>query len=269
MRQLPEPRMREEFRRELRARLMSEAQTVLARRDTAWTFGRLFRPALAFAVVALLVAGGAGTAAASSVPGDPAFALKQVAEDIQVSLTFDDVARVQLLAQIADHRLAELEQVADNTQKAPIASQAYADAVARFRAAVDALQQASPPDKADKAQDLADTAREKHLPILDQLQERVPASAKPAIERAVEEQEKDTTEEAQHPARTPRPSRSPEHTDRPTARPTERDGGGATETPRPSETSRETPRPSETPHATETPRPSETPRPTGTPGGDD
>ena len=236
MRQLPEPRIRDEFRRELRARLMSEARTALVRRDNAWTFRRFLRPALAFAVIALLVAGGAGTAAASSVAGDPAFALKQAAEDLQLTLTFDDVARVQLLAQIADHRLTELEQVADDEQKAPVASQAYADAVARFRAAVDALQQASPADKGDKAQDVADTARQKHLPILDHLQGLVPDDSKSAIERAVEEQEKDTSEEASDPHRTPRPTHTPDRSARPSARPTERSDGDRTEAPRTSPT---------------------------------
>lgn len=242
MQQLPEPRMREEFRRELRARLLTEARTVLARRDNAWTFGRLFRPALALAVVALLIAGGAGTAAASSVAGDPAFALKQVAEDLQVSLTFDDVTKVQLLAQIADHRLTELEQVADDARRAPAASQAYADAVERFRAAVNALQQASPADKGDKAQDVADTAREKHLPILDRLQDRVPDDAKRALERAVEEQEQDTSEEANDPTRTPRPARTrePEGTPRPTAKPSDRSDDGRTEAPRATATPRPT-----------------------------
>lgn len=246
---LPEPRMRDEFRRELRARLMVEAQTALApRRDTAWTFQRLFRPALAFAAVALLLMGGAGTAAASSVAGDPAFGLKRAVEDIQVSLTFDDVQKVQLLAQLADRRLTELQEVAADDQKAPVASQEYADAVARFRAAVAALQQAAPQDKRDKAQDVADTAREKHVPIVDDLQNRVPESAKPALERAAEEEQKDTPEEAKDPTRTPRPERShtPEPSSRASATPraTERSDGDRTGTPRPSATP--TPRPTAT-----------------------
>lgn len=246
MQKLPEPRMRDQFRRELRARLLTEAQTVLVRRDNAWTFARFLRPALAVAVVALIVAGGAGSAAASSVAGDPAFALKRAAEDLEVSLTFDDVARLQVLAQIADHRLSELQQVADDAQKAPAASQAYADAVARFRAAVDALQNAAPSDKAGLAQDVADTAREKHLPILDQLQERVTESAKPAIERAVEEQEKETTEEAKDPEHTPRPERTGSPLPTASPRPTERSGDEHTDAPRTA-----SPRPSATPTPTE------------------
>lgn len=246
---LPEPRMRGEFRRELRARLMTEAQTVLVtRRDNAWSFQRLFRPAMGFALAALVLLAGAGTAAASSVPGDPAFGLKTTVEDLQVALTFDDVQKVELLAQIADRRLAELQQVAENDQKAPTASQAYADAVARFRAAVDALQAAAPQDKADKAQDVADTSREKHVPILDQLQDRVPESAKPALERAKEEEQKDTHDEQNEGTRTPRPSRSPEPSRTPrasgTARPTERTDDDHTATPRPTVT----PRPSSSDH---------------------
>ncbi len=234
---IPEPRMRDEFRSELRARLMVEAQTALApRRDNAWTFQRIFRPALGFGLAGVLLVAGAGSAAASSVPGDPAFALKQVAENMQVAFTFDDVSRVQLLAQIADHRLTELEEVAGDDQKAPLASQAYADAVARFRAAIDALQQVAPPDKADAAQDVADTAREKHVPILDELQQKVPESAKPAIERAIEEQQKDTPDEAKDPSRTPRPE--PSRGPRPSgsARPTERSDDQRTDAPRTSPT---------------------------------
>lgn len=239
MSRLPEPRMREDFRRELRGRLMAEAQTMLvARRGTAWTFQRLLRPALAFAVVAALLAGGAGTAAAASVAGDPAFALKRVAEELRLTFAFDDVSKVQLLSQIADHRLAELQEVAENEGKAPAASQQYADAVARFRAAVAALQQAAPRDKRDAAQDVAESAREKHVAILDDLQERVPESARPEIERALEEQERDTPEEAKDATRTPRPERTapPSRSPRPTERPTER-----SETPRPTVSPRVSP----------------------------
>lgn len=244
MSKLPEPRLRDEFRRELRAKLMVEAQTALApRRDTAWTVRRLLRPAMAFAAAALLLVGGAGAAAASSVPGDPAFVLKRAVEDIQLNLTFDDVQRVRLLAQLADRRLTELQDVAGDEGKAPVASQEYAEAIARFRSAVDTLQHAAPQEQKDKAQDVADTAREKHEPIVDDLQNKVPESAKPALERAIEEEQKATPEEAKDPSRTPRPERS--------------------RTPQPSAT----PRSSGSPHPTErsddrtgTPRPTPTPR---------
>ena len=244
----PSPRMRDDFRRELRAKLLLEAQTALApsRREPAWR-GWL-RPALGVGVAGLVLVAGAGTAAAGSVSGDPAFALKRAVEDVQVSLTFDDVSRVQLLAEIADRRLAELQSVADRADKAPVASEEYAKAVAVFRAAVDALQQAAPADKADKAQDVADAARDKHEAILDTLEDRLPANARPAIERAKDEESADTD----------RGSQNGDHRDN-------------TNTPRPTRTPRPaaTPRASETPRGASTGRPSVTPRvPTPRPSGD-
>jgi hypothetical protein len=193
-RRLPEPHLRDEFRRELRARLMREAAVTLTgkRRDTAWT--AWLRPALAVGLAALLLVAGAGSVAAGSVSGDPAFGLKRAVEEVRVALTFDDVERVRLLAEIADQRLSELEKVATRDDKAPTASEEYALAVTRFRDAVDALQQAAPEDKSVLAQDVADAAREKHEIILEQLKDRLSEKAKVSIDRALEEERKDTTQ---------------------------------------------------------------------------
>lgn len=190
---LPEPRIRDEFRRELRARLMREAAVVLVpkRRDTAWT--AWLRPALAVGLATLVLAFGAGTAAAGSVPGDVTFGLKRAIEEVRVALTFDDVERVRVLAEIADQRLTELERVASRDDKAPTASEAYAEAVTRFRAAVDALQNAAPEeDTSDLAQDVADAAREKHEFLLERLRERLSERAKDSVDRAIEEERRDT-----------------------------------------------------------------------------
>jgi len=191
-RRLPEPRLRDEFRRELRARLMQEAAVTLVpkRRDTAWT--SWLRPAFAAGLAALVLVVGAGTAAANSLPGDAAFPLKRAIEEVRVALTFDDVERVRVLAELADQRLTELEKVASRDDKAPTASDEYAQAVARFRAAVDALQQAAPADKSELAQDVADAAREKHEFILEQLRNRLSERAKDAVDRATEEELRDT-----------------------------------------------------------------------------
>ena len=195
-RRLPEPRLRDEFRRELRARLMREAAVTLTgkRRDTAWT--AWLRPALAVGLAALVLVAGAGSAAAGSVPGDPAFGLKRAIEEVRVALTFDDVERVRLLAEIADQRLSELEKVATRDDKAPTASEEYALAVTRFRDAVDTLQEAAPEDKSALAQDVADAAREKHEIILEQLKDRLSEKAKVSVDRALEEERKDTTQNA-------------------------------------------------------------------------
>ena len=190
---LPEPRIRDEFRRELRARLMREAAVVLVpkRRDTAWT--AWLRPAFAAGLAALALTVGAGSAAAGSVPGDVTFGLKRAIEEVRVALTFDEVERVRVLSEIADERLSELERVASHDDKAPTASEAYAQAVTRFRAAVDALQHAAPEaDKSELAQDVADAAREKHEMVLEYLRERLSEKAKDSVDRAIEEERKDT-----------------------------------------------------------------------------
>jgi len=246
---MPEPRMRDEFRRELRAKLLIEAQTALdprTRRGASWT--AWLRPAMAISLAGAVLLVGAGAAAAGSLPGDPAFALKQAFEDTQVALTFDDVQRVQLLAQIADRRLSDLQTVTDSqrSEKAPTASEAYADAVTRFRAAVDALQQAAPQDKADRAQDVADAARDKHDAILDVLEQKVPDDAKPGIERAKEEEHKDKGDNQNHDGKGPRQTGQPSGTRTPEP----------TRTPRATETNRSTERPETSRPATPTPRPS-------------
>ena len=193
-RRLPEPRLRDEFRRELRARLMREAAVTLVpkRRETAWT--AWLRPALAVSLAALVLMAGASSAAAGSVPGDLTFGLKRAIEEVRVALTFDDVERVRVLAEITDQRLSELEQVAARDDKAPTASAEYALAVTRFRAAVDALQQAAPEDKSALAQDVADAAREKHEIVLEQLKARLSEKAKDSVDRALEEERRDTTQ---------------------------------------------------------------------------
>ena len=171
---------------------MREAAVTLVpkRRDTAWT--AWLRPALAAGLAALVIIVGAGTAAANSLPGDATFGLKRAMEEVRVALIFDDVERVRVLADLADQRLSELEQVASRDDKAPTASDEYAQAVARFRAAVDALQQAAPEDKSELAQDVADAARDKHEFILEQLRERLSEKAKDAVDRATEEEQRDT-----------------------------------------------------------------------------
>jgi hypothetical protein len=192
-RRLPDPRMRDEFRRELRAELMREAAVILVpkRRDTAWT--AWLRPAFVAGLATLVLVVGAGSAAAGSVPGDVTFGLKRAIEEVRIALTFDEVERVRVLADIADARLSELERVANRDDKAPTASEAYAEAVTRFRAAVDALQNASPEDdKSELAQDVADAAREKHEFLLERLKDRLSEKAKGSVDRAIEEERKDT-----------------------------------------------------------------------------
>ncbi|MEK7860561.1 MAG: DUF5667 domain-containing protein [Chloroflexota bacterium] len=236
---LPRPEPRDEFRRALRSRLMAEARTVLVPRETVWRrFQRLWsRPAVAFAAVALLLTTGAGVAAAGSLPGDPAFALKRAAEDVQLALTLDDGAKLRVLAERADHRLAELSKAStERPTAAPTASAAYAEAVAKLTAAVDALRGRPDVDesKRDEAKTVADSARAKHEVILNELQRTAPEDAQDAIEHAKRETER--IRPSDDPAKRPGsvPAKSPGRTVRPTETPKVERTSAPTETRRPS-----------------------------------
>jgi hypothetical protein len=230
------PVMRKAFRTELRSRLLTEAAVVLAPRRRRWLPSfTLLRPVLAVAALALVVAWGTIGAAAASLPGDPLYAVKRATEDVQVALTFDDVARMQLLAELADRRLDELARITEQQPAAaPTATNEYADAVGKFATAVDELRDADSDDKRNAAQAVSDAAREKHLAVLDAIKDRVPESTRPQIDRLIEDEQNGTV---------------------PTER-TNQPGEGTRETPRPGATpSRATPR--------ATIRPAGTPRPSG------
>jgi hypothetical protein len=221
------------------------AVTLTPRRETAWTT-RLFRPAFAIGLAGLALAVGAGVATANSVPGDLTFGVKRAVEEARVALTFDDVDRVRLLADITSQRLGELEQVADSDDKSPAAAEAYVEAVTRFRSAVDTLQQTAPKAQSDEAQQVVEENRDKHEPALENLKGRVSEKTKQNVQRAIEQERKDTQNskdkkgdqekdggQNQSPISSPRGAA----TVRPaTARPTER---GAT-TPRPTQSPRPT-----------------------------
>ena len=236
---LERPVIREKFRTQLRSRLMTEAAVVLTpRRRTAFFAQLWLRPALAAVLIGVLVVGGATNAAASSQPGEPLYGLKRVSEDVQVALTFDDLARMQLLSDLTDRRLDELAKIAgENPSAAPTATAEYADAVERFANAVDKLRDADAADTRDAAQAVADAAREKHIAVLDALKEKLPDSARPSIDRVIErENQREGAAPADQPKQnedgqgrtTPRPANpTPQRaTIRPTPRPA---------TPRPTE----------------------------------
>lgn len=192
---LPRPEPREAFRRELRGRLMAEAQIALSPRETAWVMlKRLWlRPAFVFAAIGIFLIGGSGLAAAGSLPGDAAFALKRAAEDVQLALAPDDSARIEIFAAQAEHRLAELSiATTERPSAAPTATAQYADAVAKLNTAIRALRGAPDPGqtKTDAARDLAERARAKHIVVLDELERRAPEEARDSVEQAKHEADK-------------------------------------------------------------------------------
>lgn len=216
MLQRPEPR--DAFKRALRSQLMSQAATTLVGRETTWSrFQRLFmRPALALAAVVLLLIGGAGKAAADSLPGDVAFPLKRAAEQVQLAFAIDDTTRLQILAEHSDHRLVELA-VSIETHRAtttPIAQAEYAQAVATLTKQVDAVraEPTASEDKRTAAEDIVDAAHLKHSAVLEQLDQQVTSSddEQRDIDRAKDESEK--LHASGRPARTAEPTDQPERT---------------------------------------------------------
>jgi len=285
---LPRPEPRDAFRRELRGRLMAEARVALVPRETAWTawtsWTRLqpswLRPAMAFAVIAIFLLTGGGLAAAGSLPGDPAFALKRAAENVQLALAPDATARIEVLASQADQRLTEFATAtSERPGAAPSASAAYADAVAKLSAAIETLRRA--PDgggtRADAARAVVERARERHILVLNELEQRAPDAARDSIERAKDEAEKLRPAEDHQPAKGPgvTPSERSERTPAPSAEGTpEPTGSGdhdsnAPRTAAPAQSAEtahpaQTAEPAETARPADTAEPAETPRPTGT-----
>jgi hypothetical protein len=246
----PEPHLRDEFRRELRARLMHQAVTALAPRTraTAWAF---LRPALGVGLAGFILVAGASTAAAGSVAGDTTFPLKKAFEDIQVTLTFDDVQRVELLSQIADRRLRELQQVANHDDgNVTTASEEFAKAVTKFRAAADQVQTAGSPAKSEKVQKVVDAARDTHAAVVNEIQDQVSDDkAKDALDRALDAEDKDTAQEqnggGNDPKRPARPARTPRTSNERTLQ---------TPKPSPRETEHQDQQPTPTPRTNSTPR---------------
>ena len=243
---LPRPEPREPFKRALRSQLMAQAATTLRRRETAWTrFQRgLLRPALALAAVMLLLVGGAGRAAADSLPGDVAYPLKRAAEQVQLVFAIDDTTRLGILAEQADHRLAELAQsIARHRPATSAAQRQYAEAIAELKKQVDAVraQPSVSEDKRNAAEDIIDAVHLNHSAVLEHLgqqQGQADDKDKQDIENAIDESDK--LHASDRPVRTAEPSGQPE---------------GA-RTPQPTRTAS----PSRTPEATRTVRATETPR---------
>jgi hypothetical protein len=225
----------EDFRRRLRADLVNEAVALAEERRlrratpwlriaTWWTESPLRPVVVAATLVAVLIAG-AGTAAAGSIPGDPTFALKQAAEQVELAFAPTEEAKVQVLAAQAQRRLDELARTSDHLEKAPTASVAYEAAVARFAAAVEALRAAEPGTKHDAVEQVVEAAHDKHIEVLEVLKDRLPAPAQEKIERAIEEHEKLSPGKPERPRPSERPAGAP-------ARPSETPRLRATETPR-------------------------------------
>lgn len=208
----PQPSVRSEFRKRLRADLMREAVLLAeerrARRASPFALLVLrLRPVAVTAAVALVLIGGSGYAAAGSLPGDPAYGLKRAAEEVELALAAGEEAKVRVLAAHSERRLDELKQSAVRPEKAPTASVEYEAAVQRFSAAVSALRTATPGGKREAVEQVVDAARDKHVQVLETLRERLPQNAQEKVDRAIEQHKKNNEDKRDDRPRTTPPGK--------------------------------------------------------------
>ena len=171
-----------------------------------------WRPVIAAALSIAIAVGGAGTAAASSLPGEPAFALKQAVEELQLVLARDDAGRASVALEIAERRLAELRQVVADPRRGAAAAAAYAEAVARVGSQAERLRQAPASPARDGTLERVNDAGVRATEQLLDLADRLPAPAQQGIDRAIEQH---TRNQQRHdaapvaPARPSPPARGP------------------------------------------------------------
>ena len=219
-------RASDDLRARLRAGLLAApvAFSAPSRRPVWWR-----QLAGAVLAIAILAAGG-GVAAASSLPGEPAFVLKQAFEEVQLALARDEATRASLAVEIAERRLAELQRTQRRPELAGAAAAAYEHAAARVSKHVDRLRDAPPAPARDEALERARDAGTRAVERLLELEETLPEPAQQGIERAIEVHEEQQHRDAgpNAPARTPKPERTP----KPSAKPSDTPGRGGSTTPR-------------------------------------
>jgi sulfite reductase alpha subunit-like flavoprotein len=174
------PKARDRFRADLRRALVATASSEWSSTETAatrrrsplsWPVLAAPRYALAFAVIVLAIFSASGVAAASSLPGDATYSLKQAYEDVELALAGDPAAKVRVLTVQSDRRLNEFNQVNDShPERTDQAAAAYQRTLAKLQAALSALQaqQTGPSgDRDDQAANDAEDAAAKQITALE------------------------------------------------------------------------------------------------------
>lgn len=194
---LPRPAPRAAFRASLRDQLLREAPSALmpAPRTAGW-----WRP-LAAAVATVMLVVAADTAAARSLPGEAPFAIKRTVEEGRLLLAFDEQARMEILADHALARLAEVQLAttgirgADAAEASSGLAQALgrlADAVARAKRAAPAASGDDQPRSTDELRGVgrAEKVAREQADAIEKLLPSAAGPARDALERAVEQTKK-------------------------------------------------------------------------------
>lgn len=177
------------FRASLRRSLLAAPVAAPRRALFGWPGLLALRPILASFVILALIAAAGGSAAASSLPGDPAFALKRGAEGVELALARDDASRLETLVTQSDRRLGDLDTAtAQRPSAVAPATTEYLAAVGRVDAALASLL-AQPATAARDVITRVSAASATHLAQLQALAARLPDAAQPGIARAIEAQQ--------------------------------------------------------------------------------
>ncbi len=251
---------------------------------TGALWGRLRTAALVSIIAAVVMIGsglGAASVSAQALPGDALYPVKRGFEEVSLTFSFSIAGDVQWLADFADRRLAEVEELVAQGRGSDLllGLKYYDETLSRLDAAIKALAPGSGSAQLENLQ--ARLAR--HADTLSALRDRLPEQARPALDLAVEHSQKSEEKvEAlrQNPGSefvSPEVMRtsikeSPSNGDGPSSTRTPETNPEITnpepsQTPQPTSTSESTitPTPSETPEPTKTPKPSNTPKPTDAP----
>ncbi len=180
------------LRAQLRASLLAAPVVVVPPRRAPFALFTLpsLRLALAAVLILAVVAMASGSAAAASLPGDPAFALTRAGDEIQAFVAFDDATRLTTRVAQSDRRLADLETaLAHRPSALAPATAEYIAATERVSAEL-AIVLAQPRTAArDAAIARAAAASADHIAALQALAARLPADAQFGIQRAIEVQQ--------------------------------------------------------------------------------
>lgn len=178
------------LRTQLRASLLAAPVTPAHRAVFGWLNRSALRPVVAIGLVLALLAAGGGSAAASSLPGDPAFGLKRAVEEVQVALAPNDAARLDALVTQSDRRLSDLETAVTARPSATgPATDEYRAAIGRVDATLAKLLTQPATPARDAAVTRASVASADHISTLQVLAARLPVAAQQGIGRAIEAQQ--------------------------------------------------------------------------------
>lgn len=198
------------LRAQLRASLLAAPVAPTRHPVFGWLSLPALRPVVAIGLVLALLAAGGGSAAASSLPGDPGFGLKRAVEEVQVAFAPNDVARLEARVTQSDRRLGDLETAAAGRPSATApATDEYRAAIGRVDAALAKILTEPATPARDAAIARASAASADHIAMLQALASRLPAAAQQGIQRAIEAQQAVHGKSGHAPGRSDDPSAAP------------------------------------------------------------